>query len=134
MFLFHQWLELPINTRHEIAARFGIKKRGSTEVVDNAIKSDGYLVKEIEDSLNVKAIQEYVGTKEADMSLLWTWMVEKAEGREMTVPNIDTTSKNEPYPHFGSFDESFNPIPTSGSRDKATFKVEPKRGRSPKKK
>lgn len=82
MFLFSHWLELNINTRHKIAAQFDIIKRGSTEVVENTIKSDGYNIKEIEAALNVDAIQTYLDTQEADMTKLWVGLVNKIEGRE----------------------------------------------------
>ena len=88
MFLYHQWLSLPISTRIKIANQFGIAKRGSTEVFDNQIKSDGYLVKEVEEALNIDAIQKYLGVSETNMTTLWTWLVDKIEGRELT--KVDT--------------------------------------------
>lgn len=81
MFLYSKWLGLPINTRHKIAAQFGIKKRGSTEVFDNQIKSDGYVVKEIEEALNIDAIQKYLEVSETDMMVLWDKLVAKIEGK-----------------------------------------------------
>lgn len=81
MFLFHKWLELNINTRHKIAAQFNIVKRGSTEVVDNIISNDGYKIKEIEEALNIDAIQTYLDTQEADMTKLWVMLINKIEGR-----------------------------------------------------
>lgn len=77
MFLYHQWTQLPINTRIAIAKQFGILKKGSTEVVDNQIKSDGYNIKEIEEALNVDALQTYLSTDESDMTKLWERLVEK---------------------------------------------------------
>lgn len=91
MFLYHKWMELNINTRHAIAAQFGIEKKGSTEVFNNTIKSDGYLVKDVEQALNIDALQEYLGTHETDMMILWMWLVEKIEGKELTQVNMDTT-------------------------------------------
>ena len=44
MFLYSSWMSLPINTRHKIAREFGIIKRGSTEVVDNHVKSDVFVI------------------------------------------------------------------------------------------
>lgn len=82
MFLYHQWTELNINTRHKIAAQFGIVKKGSTEVVDNQIKSDGYAVKEIEQALNLDALQTFLDTQETDIAKLWVMLVDKIEGRE----------------------------------------------------
>jgi hypothetical protein len=91
MFLYHLWLELPIQTRHKIAAQFNIPKKGATEVFDNQIKSDGYFIKDIEQLLNVDAIQKYTESNETDMMTLWLYLVAKAEGREIQNPNIDTT-------------------------------------------
>lgn len=68
---------MPINTRIAIAKQFGILKKGSTEVVDNQIKSDGYNIKEIEEALNVDALQTYLSTDESDMTKLWERLVEK---------------------------------------------------------
>ena len=84
-------MQLPLQTRHKIAAIFNIPKTGPTEVFDNTIKSDGYPIKEIEERINLLSMQMYLETKETDMSLLWTWMVEKIEGRPLTRVNIDTT-------------------------------------------
>ena len=72
MFLYSKWQELPLQTRHKIAAQFNIPKRGPTEVFDNQIKSDGYPIKEIEERLNVLSIADYLDTKETDMSSLWS--------------------------------------------------------------
>ena len=91
MFLYSHWLSLSLSTRVKIAAQFNIIKRGSTEVVDNQIKADGYVIKEIEEALNIDALQKYIGTNETDMITLWMWLVEKIEGKELTQPNIDTT-------------------------------------------
>jgi len=81
LFLFGQWLELHIATRHKIAEAFGIQKKGPTEVFNNTIKSDGYLLKDIEEKLNVDALQKYTGSDSTDMMILWKLMVDKAEGR-----------------------------------------------------
>lgn len=91
MFLYSRWQSLDINTRHKIAKQFGIIKRGSTEVVNDQIKSDGYAIKEIEEALNIDAIQIYLEVTETDMMTLWLWLIDKIEGRELTQVNIDTT-------------------------------------------
>lgn len=91
LFLYSKWLSLPLPTRHKIAAQFGIIKRGSTEVVDNQVKSDGYKIQEVEEALNIDALQKYIVTTETDMLALWMWLVEKIEGQPLTQSNIDTT-------------------------------------------
>lgn len=84
---------MALPTRHKIAAVFNIPKRGSTEVVDNQIKSDGYHIKEIEELLSIVALQNYLGVTETDELLLWEWLLDKIEGRPLRQVNIDTTEK-----------------------------------------
>jgi len=92
-FLYSHWLVLPITTRHKIAEAFGIQKKGSTEVVQNVIKSDGFLIQDIELKLTPEAMRNYVGSNSEDMMWLWKAMVDKAEGREVAKSNIDTTQE-----------------------------------------
>lgn len=99
MFLYHLWVELPLNTRHAIALGLGVKQKGGIEVVDNKAVKDGYNIKDIELALEVKNLQEWLKTDEEDFDTLWGMMVNKAEGREpiVPVPNVDTailTPKN----------------------------------------
>lgn len=75
MFLYHQWLQLPITTRIRIASDFGIEKKGSTHVQDNVVQSDGYLVKDVEQALNVDALQKKLNTKVTDMAVLWEMLI-----------------------------------------------------------
>lgn len=91
LFLFSKWMATPISTRTKIAAQFGIQKKRSTHVANNEIVDDGYIIKEIEEALNIDALQKYLNTSETDMLTLWLWMVDKIEGREQTKVNIDTT-------------------------------------------
>lgn len=131
MFLYSRWQSLDINTRHKIAKQFGIIKRGSTEVVDNQIKSDGYAIKEIEEALNIDAIQTYLEVTETDMMTLWLWLIDKIEGRELTIVNIDTTVKTIEVPkglekETKQIAEDYERI--TGER----VEVKPKRGRKPK--
>lgn len=81
MLLYGNWLALEITTRIKLANEFGILKVGSTHVVNNAIQSDGYLIKDIESKLNLVSIQNYLGTRETDLSILWNMLVDKIEGR-----------------------------------------------------
>lgn len=94
MLLYSKWISLPIQTRIKIAADFGIIKKGSIHVVDNHIQNDGYLIKDVEDALNTKAIQKYTGNEnQTDLSILWDCLVAKAEGKEsfetLTPPIVD---------------------------------------------
>lgn len=83
MFLYSHWLKLPIQTRTLIANQFLIVKKSSTEVFNNEIVKDGYIVGDIEQALNVDALQKYTGSDETDMAVLWDMLVAKIEGREL---------------------------------------------------
>ena len=90
MILYSKWLDLPITTRIKIAEQFGIVKRGSTEVFNNTIKSDGFLIKEIETALAVGALQNYVDEpKETDLVVLWNLMLNKING----IPKVKKEQK-----------------------------------------
>lgn len=124
MFLYSAWTNLNINTRHEIAARFGIIKKHSTEVVENVIKNDGYTIKDVEEALNIDAIQEFLGVKVTDMAILWNLLVAKIEGREEVIDikspeDIDTLKQSMMPPLDNIIEE---------------YLAKPKRGRPAKKK
>lgn len=129
MFLYSRWLQLPLTTRHKLAAHFGIIKRGSTEVFDNQIKSDGYLVKEIEEALNIDAIQKYLGVAETDMLTLWMWLIEKIEDRPLTQVNIDTTTAEINKTFDENFIETINKLEIVDPTSPKYVAIKPKRGR-----
>lgn len=81
-FLYSHWLALPLSTRAEIASKFGIAKTGPTHVFDNRIQSDGYAIQDVENALGMEALQTFVGSKETDMNVLFTKLVDIIEGRE----------------------------------------------------
>ena len=83
MFLYSQWLNLPLTTRATIATAFGIAKTGPTHVQDNRVVSDGYDVRTVEANLNVDSLQKYLASDEPDMAKLWKLLVDKTEGREV---------------------------------------------------
>lgn len=89
MILFSQWRNLPLSTRIKIAEQFGFKKVRSTHVANNEIVDDGFNIKDIEASLEVYHLQNYLDTAETDMGILWGWMVDKIEGREVNIPMKD---------------------------------------------
>lgn len=89
MILYSQWLSLPISTRHKIASEFNIIKKGITHVVDNQVKDDGYHIKDIESALTMHNLQKYFGTTESDPAILWSYLVDKMEGKNIQlVENI----------------------------------------------
>ena len=97
MILYSQWLQLPISRRHEIAAIFGIEKKGPTEVFNDTIKSDGYMIKDIEEKINLYTLQKYLGTEEENLTVLWSYLNDKLDGKEITIIDIPLTP-SEPLP------------------------------------
>lgn len=94
MFLYHLWLELPLATRDKIANEFGIERKGAVEVFSNTVKNDGYLIKEIESSLSLSSLQNYLGTEESSLPILWGWLIDKIEGKNPEVILEVVTKKN----------------------------------------
>lgn len=60
---------------------FGIEKKGPTEVFNDTVKSDGYLLKDIEGKITTKGIQEFVGTSEESTEVLWRMLITQVEGK-----------------------------------------------------
>jgi hypothetical protein len=82
MILYSRWCALSLDTRHKIASAFGIPKKGSTEVVSNQIKSDGFSVEDIEKALTVESIQDYLKsgfTDKDDLASLWDKLLAQIE-------------------------------------------------------
>ncbi len=80
MILYSKWLDLPINTRHEIARIFNITKKNPTHVQDNVIVSDGYTVKDVESALSVANMQDYLQTAGiSDFNILFDTLVYNIE-------------------------------------------------------
>jgi hypothetical protein len=94
MFLYSSWLNTSLATRHKIANEFGIQKKGSTHVIDNQVQNDGYLVKDIEETLTTKVLQEFVGTEEKEPATLWNMFIQKFEA-PVSVP-LEILHKPEP--------------------------------------
>ena len=74
-FLYSKWLALDLPTRHRIAEEFGIVKKGSTHVQDNIVVSDGFLISEVEQALNLENMQRILNTEETDVFVLWDMLV-----------------------------------------------------------
>ena len=74
-------MNLSLNTRVKIAEAFGIKRKTSIEVFANQIKSDGYDIKDVEKAVNLKALQDYLGTSETDLTILWQYLIDKIDNR-----------------------------------------------------
>ncbi len=85
VFLYGKWLRTPINTRHAIAKEFNIPKKGATEVSNNEVVKDGYFIEDIEQALNIDALQKYIGTGLTDFEVLWENLILKAEGKSPKV-------------------------------------------------
>ena len=93
-FLYSHWLDLPLATRHKIAAAFGIKKLRSTHVVNDYVQDDGFDIKEIELTLNVENMQKYLETSQMDITVLWGQLVDKIEGREIPKEEVKKDPAN----------------------------------------
>lgn len=87
IFLYSKWLSVPIETRVKIAKQFNIPKTGATWVENNVIKSDGYEIKDIEEKLNVDALQKFLVTDETDMAKLFDMLISCIENPIPPLPN-----------------------------------------------
>lgn len=100
MFLYSNWLRLPIDTRHKIADIFKIKKSGGTEVVSNEIVKDGYSVHDIDAAVTKEALQQYLGSTQENFQWLWEDMINKVEGKplahEETTATITAATEEQP--------------------------------------
>ena len=84
MLLYSRWCALSLATRNQIAQHFNIPKKGATEVVSNEIKSDGYLIEDIESALTVDSMKAFL--KDDSIATLqdgWTKLVNAIEGNEV---------------------------------------------------
>lgn len=88
MILYSKWLDLPINTRHEIARIFGIPKKNPTHVQDNIIVSDGYDVRDVEKALSIANLKDYLGRDDVhSFDMLFDTMVYNIETVQLGVPS-----------------------------------------------
>lgn len=74
---------------------FGIPKKGATEVANNEVVKDGYLISDIENALNIDALQKWLNTDETDFLVLWDWLIASAEGRARTAQATITVANEE---------------------------------------
>lgn len=81
VFMYSRWMALPLSTKAKLATQFGIPKNGAIEVYANTIKSDGYLVHDIENALTLNAMQKFLGSDETDGNILWEYLINKIENR-----------------------------------------------------
>lgn len=79
MFFYSKWFNTALVTRDKIAKDFGIERKNGIEVFANEVKSDGYLVKDIEQKLTKEALQEKLETTEEDLAVLFDMLVAKYE-------------------------------------------------------
>ena len=87
MFLYSKWFQTALVTRDKIAKDFGIERKNGIEVFANEVRSDGYLVKDIEEKLTKEAMQQILNTTEDELAVLFDMLVEKYE----YVPPVATT-------------------------------------------
>ena len=90
--MYSKWMALPLSTKGKLAQQFGIPKNGAIEVYANTIKSDGFLVHDIENALTLDSMQKFLGTEETDVTILWDYLINKIENR---TPKIEENIKIE---------------------------------------
>lgn len=95
MMLYSKWLETPLPLRMKIAAAFGIEKKGSTEVFNNMVKADGYLLKDIESKITVASMQKHLDTSVSDFTKLWDAVVAVAKGEKPVLEPVTILPKEE---------------------------------------
>lgn len=81
-------MALPLETKIKLSKVFGFAKTSPTHVSDNKVVSDGYKIEDVEHAMNLDAIQNYLGTKEKDFSLLWDMLLLKVEGKLVDDPTM----------------------------------------------
>lgn len=94
MLIYPKWSKLPLPTRQGLAALFGVARTRSTHVVDNQVADDGYRIEDLDNAFSTERVQEYVGSKEKDVLVLWDLMVSKFETPEV----IEVIAPVEPAP------------------------------------
>lgn len=82
-FLYSKWLQTPLPIRVQIASKFNIEKKGATEVFNNEIIKDGYLIKDIENAITTSSLQDFLDTEEADAFVLWNMLISKINTPEV---------------------------------------------------
>lgn len=96
MFPYSLWCSLPIQKRHEIALKFNIPKKGSTEVFSNTIKSDGYLVQDIDNAFALENVQRVLDVTETDSAILWSYIVDGLPAPTIEIVELIEEVKLEP--------------------------------------
>lgn len=104
-FLYSKWLQLDLSTRHRIASEFGIIKKNSTHVQDNVVVNDGYLIQDVEQALNLDAMQRVLNTTETDMAILWDILIHSTPAPKVkplevaTETPVETPIESKPIKH-----------------------------------
>lgn len=90
---YSKWMAIPLGTRVKIAQEFGIAKNRSTSVINNVVVDDGYVITDVENSMNVNAMQAFVDSKEKDENTLLDLVVAKVEYvQPVVVPVVQVTA------------------------------------------
>lgn len=94
MIPYSKWIALPLQTRIKIAGELKLEKKGSTEVFNNEVIKDGYVMKEVEVALSLPSLQAYFSSIDTDVAFLFENLVRKVNGFPMSVKE----KKPEPKP------------------------------------
>ncbi len=75
---------------------FGIEKTGSIEVFQNRVVRDGYDVKDLDSRLTEDKAREILNTTETDSTVLWSYLVDKVEGKDIQILEVPTQVATDP--------------------------------------
>jgi len=97
MLLYSRWLSTPLQTRNKIAEQFGINRSQPIEVSSNVVRNDGYAIEDVENVLNIKNLQIFLGSKLTDHLELWDKLLSVMTGEIVlpTVSALETLSPKE---------------------------------------
>lgn len=72
------WVRLPHALKQKIVKQFNIPRTGASHVVDGVVQTDGHTDKDLS-VLNVPNMQEFLGSKETDIFILWNILIKKLQ-------------------------------------------------------
>lgn len=95
----YAWLDQPQEVRKKLAEKLKINKSGGVILSGGRLECDGHTSKDLYESVTVEKMQEYTGSKETDVNVLFNLCVKKCQEPEV-VPEpeikVEATPKVEP--------------------------------------
>jgi len=117
-------MDTPLNVRTKITEQFGVPKIRSVHVANNVVVDDGYNVKDIERIISVENLQEFLGTNESNLEVLFQRLVDKMEGKEE--PQVAVLTEEEADKFKKEYEERKKDTEDKGTNPKGN--VQPTRG------